>query len=299
MPPPRLLDRVREATRLRHLSPRTEKAYVGWVRRFVVFNGKRHPSELGEAEITAFLSWLATERNVSASTQNQALASLLFLYRVVLGQDVQWLDELVRARRPMRLPVVLAREEVAAVVGELHGVMRLMVVVLYGAGLRLLECAGLRVKDVDFERRQLLIRGAKGDRDRATVLPTVAVPWLARQLDAVRRLHERDPRPGAGWVELPSAIGRKCPNAGRDLLWQWVFPARRTCSHRETGQQRRHHLSRVRRAARCGMPPAGPRSASESPVTPSGTRSRRISSRTATTAGPSRRCSDIATYARP
>jgi integron integrase len=213
---------------------------------------------MGAAELSAFLSWLATERNVSASTQNQALAALLFLYRLVLGQDVPWLDELVRARRPTRLPVVLARDEVAMVVRELHGVTRLMVLVLYGAGLRLLECTSLRVKDVDFES-QLLIRGAKGDRDRASVLPAVVRPWLARHLESVRRLHEADRREGAGWVELPSAIGRKYPNAGRDWPWQWVFPARRTYWHRETGQRRRHHLheSVIQRAVRDAARRAG------------------------------------------
>jgi len=251
-PPPRLLDRVRGAVRLRHLSCRTEKAYVGWIRRFILFHAKRHPIEMGPAEITRFLSALATERNVSASTQNQALAALLFLYRDVLDRDVPWLDELVRARRPTRLPVVLSRDEVGVVIRELQGVHRLMATLLYGAGLRLLECARLRVKDVDFGRSQITVRGGKGDRDRLTVLPATAQAPLARHLLRVRHLHEADLRAGAGWVELPTALAGKYPHAGREWVRQWVFPATRGYLHRETGQQRRHHLheSVLQRAVR-------------------------------------------------
>jgi len=238
--------------RLRHLSCRTEKAYVGWIRRFILFHAKRHPIEMGPAEITRFLSALATERNVSASTQNQALAALLFLYRDVLDRDVPWLDELVRARRPTRLPVVLSRDEVGVVIRELQGVHRLMATLLYGAGLRLLECARLRVKDVDFGRSQITVRGGKGDRDRLTVLPATAQAPLARHLLRVRHLHEADLRAGAGWVELPTALAGKYPHAGREWVWQWVFPATRGYLHRETGQQRRHHLheSVLQRAVR-------------------------------------------------
>jgi integron integrase len=237
---PRLLDSVRSAARLRHLSRRTEKAYVGWIRRFVLFHDKRHPAEMGPGEITRFLSVLATERNVSASTQNQALAALLFLYRAVLGREVPWLGELVRAKRPVRLPIVLSREEVGAVIRELRGGPRLIAMLLYGAGLRLLECATLRVKDLDFTRSQLVVRGGKGDRDRTTVLPASAKPSLIRQLDRARRLHEADLRAGGGWVELPLAIARKYPNAGREWAWQWVFPATRTYWHREAAERRRH-----------------------------------------------------------
>ncbi len=197
---------------------------------------------MGEAEITRFLSALATERNVSVSTQNQALSVLLFLYRAVLSRDVPWLDELVRARRPIRVPVVLSREEVAAVIRELDGTPRLMATLLYGAGLRLLECAKLRVKDVDFGRSQLVVRGGKGDRDRVTVLPASVKPSLARHLERVGRMHEADLRASAGWVELPLALARKYPHAGREWGWQWAFPATRTYWHRETAQRRRHHL---------------------------------------------------------
>jgi integron integrase len=239
---PKLLDRVRMAARVRHLSPRTEKTYVGWIRRYILFHGKRHPRGMGAEEITHFLSTLATAGQVSASTQNQALAALLFLYRVVLDQDVPWLDDLVRAKRPVRLPIVMSRGEVRSVLAELHGMPQLMAVLLYGAGLRLLECARLRVKDVDFERRQLVVRAGKGDRDRTSLLPATAAEPLRRHLVRVARLHRRDVEQGAGWVELPLALRRKYPHAGRELPWQWVFPASRIYHHAETAQRRRHHL---------------------------------------------------------
>jgi integrase len=215
-PPPRLLDRVRAATRLRHLSRRTEKAYVHWIRRFVVFHGKRHPTEMGEPEVTRFLSALATEGHVSASTQNQALAALLFLYRVVLGRELTWMDDVVRAKRPTRLPVVLSRDEVPAVLAELSGPPRLVTTLLYGAGLRVLEALRLRHKDVDFDRGQLVVRGGKGDLDRATMLPGGVRSLLQAQVERALRLHRDDVRLGAGWVELPLALGRKYPRAGRE-----------------------------------------------------------------------------------
>lgn len=233
-PRPRLLDRVRHAVRARHYSRRTEKAYVAWTRRYVLFHGKRHPSEMGAAEMTAYLSALATRGNVSASTQNQALSALLFLYRDVLGQEVPWLDDVVRAKRTTRLPVVLARDEVRAVIRQLRGTPRLMAILLYGAGLRLLECARLRVKDIDFPRNQIIVRAGKGDKDRATPLPAVASAALAAHLEAVKRQHDADLRHGAGWVELPWALARKYPNAGREWAWQWVFPATRIYVDRET-----------------------------------------------------------------
>jgi integron integrase len=240
--PPRLLDRVRAALRARHASRRTETAYVGWIRRYVLFHGKRHPAEMGAAEITQFLSSLAVERNVAASTQNQALSALLFLYRNVLEQELPWLDGVVRAKRPVRLPVVLTRDEVRAVIRELHGSPRLMAILLYGAGLRLLECARLRIKDIDFAANQIVVRAGKGDKDRVTMLPDAVKVDLARHLEAVKGQHEADLRRGAGWVELPWALARKYPGAGRDWGWQWVFPATRTYVDRATGQQRRHHL---------------------------------------------------------
>jgi len=253
VPAPRLLDRVRTALRVRHMSPRTETSYVSWIRRFILFHGKRHPDEMGATEIMAFLSDLATRRRVSASTQNQALAALLFLYRVVLDRDVPWLDDLVRAKRPVHLPTVLSRDEVRTVIGNVAGATtRLMVVLLYGSGLRLLECARLRVKDVDVDRSQLLVRAGKGNRDRVTVLPRAARDTLAEHLDRVRDLHRRDGLAGGGWVELPYALAGKYPAAGRSLEWHWVFPARRPYQDRETGQIRRHHHheSAVQRAVR-------------------------------------------------
>jgi integron integrase len=228
--------------RARHGSRRTEKAYVGWIRRYILFHGKRHPSEMAAAEVTQFLSALAIERNVAASTQNQALSALLFLYREVLGDPLPWLDEIVRARRPERIPVVLSRGEVHAIIGSLDGPLRLLVLLLYGSGLRLLEALRLRVKDVDFTRNQITVRGGKGDRDRVTMLPASLSVDLAKHLETVRHQHETDLRAGAGWVELPWALARKYPNAGREWGWQWVFPATRTYRHPDTGQRRRHHL---------------------------------------------------------
>ena len=256
---PRLLDRVRDALRARHSSRRTEKSYVAWIRRYIVFHGKRHPAEMGAVEVTQFLSSLAQQDHVAASTQNQALSALLFLYRQVLQVEMPWLDNVVRAKRSERLPVVLTREEVRAVIRELQGPPRLMAILLYGAGLRLLECARLRVKDVDFATNQIIVRAGKGDRDRVTMLPAVVRTDLVRHVEMVRRQHEADLRHGAGWVELPWALARKYPNAGREWAWQWVFPATRIYVDRETGQRRRHHLheSVVQRAVKEAVRRAG------------------------------------------
>jgi integron integrase len=250
--PPKLLDRVRQTLQARHYSRRTEKSYVGWIRRYILFHGKRHPAEMGAAEVTRFLTALAVERHVAASTQNQALAALLLLYRDVLEQDLPWLDDLVRARRPDHLPVVLTRDEVRAVLEQLAGTPRLMALLFYGAGLRLLECARLRVHDLDFGSNLIVVRSGKGAKDRVTMLPAAVQAGLGRHLESVRRQHERDLRHGAGWVELPDALGRKYPNAGREWGWQWVFPATRLYLHGETGQRRRHHLheSVVQRAVK-------------------------------------------------
>jgi len=239
---PRLLDQVRSTLRTRHYSRRTEKAYVGWIRRYVIFNGKRHPREMGEAEVTRFLSHLAVERKVSASTQNQALAALLFLYRVVLGIELKWLDEMVRAKRPQRLPVVLTRREVRELLERLRGTTWLMTSLLYGSGLRLLECARLRVKDVDFERGEILVRDGKGRKDRVTMLPASVKGPLRAHLAQVWRMHAEDLRQGLGSVELPDALAQKFPNASREWGWQWVFPASRHYLIRATGERRRHHL---------------------------------------------------------
>jgi len=239
---PRLLDRVREANRLRHGSRSTEKSYIGWIRRYIVFHGKRHPAEMGAPQVAQFLSSLAVEGKVAASTQNQALSALLFLYRHVLHQDLPWLEDVVRARQSKHLPVVLTREEVRAVIGRLDGIPRLMATLLYGSGLRVLECARLRVQDVDFAMKQIVVRDGKGAKDRVTVLPAVAKQALMQHLLWVKRQHETDLALGAGWVELPWALARKYPNAGREWPWQWVFPATRLYFDRATGQRRRHHL---------------------------------------------------------
>jgi integron integrase len=241
-PKPRLLDRVREAIRTRHYSRRTEKAYVHWIKRYIFFHGKRHPAELGAPEVTAFLTSLAVHDQVAASTQNQALSALLFLYREVLGVELPWLDDVVRAKRPLHLPVVLTRDEVRAVLQRLDGVPRLMALLLYGAGLRLLECCRLRVKDVDFATNQIVIRDGKGHKDRVTMLPAAVKVALIAHLEGAREQHQSDVRHGAGWVELPGALLRKYPNAAREWGWQWVFPATRLYVERVTGQRRRHHL---------------------------------------------------------
>jgi len=257
--PPRLLDRVRDAIRTRHYSPLTEKAYVHWIRQFIFFHNKRHPAEMGPAEISAFLSALAVRDKVAASTQNQALSALLFLYRDVLGVDLPWLDDVVRAKRPQYLPVVLTREETRAVLQQLTGVPRVMALLLYGAGLRLLECCRLRVKDVDFAMNQIVIRDGKGRKDRVTMLPAAVKTLLMTQIDHVRTQHQADLHRGAGWVELPGALLRKYPNAGREWGWQWVFPATRFYVDRLTGQRRRHHLheSVLQRAVKDAVRAAG------------------------------------------
>ena len=241
-PKPRLLDRVGEAIRVRHYNRRTEKAYLAWIRRYIFFHGKRHPAEMGAPELTHFLTSLAVDGKVAASTQNQALSALLFLYREVLEQHVPWLDDLVYAKRPHHLPVVLTREEVRAVLGEIHGVSRLMAFLLYGAGRRLLECARLRVKDLDIGRNQIVVRSGKGNKDRLTMLPAAIKTDLMRHLDSVRDQHQIDLQAGAGWVELPWALGKKYPDAGRERPWPWVFPPTRIYVDRVTGQRRRHHL---------------------------------------------------------
>lgn len=239
---PRLLDQVRLAARARHLSPRTEQAYVNWIRRFVLFNDKRHPLEMGETEATRFLFSLASHGPVSASTQNQALSAIPFLYTDVLRRKIGWLSEIVRARKPRRLPIVLAQEEVERILGELHGAPRLMACLLYGAGLRLMECVRLRVKDVDLARNEITVRDGKGRKDRVTLLPARIKETLAAHLQRVRRLHEGDPRRGRGHVALPGALRRKYRRAPRDWCWQWVFPAARHYFDPLTRQHRRHRL---------------------------------------------------------
>ena len=231
---PHLLDQVRQAIRLRHYSPRTEEAYVGWIRRFILFHKKRHPAEMGEAETNSFLSDLASERHVSASTQTQALCALMFLYREVLGQKTEWIEVAVRPQQPARLPVVLTREEVRSLLGKMNGVPRLAATLLYGAG--------LRVKDVEFGKCEILIRDGKGRKDRITMLPSAVKEQLLEHMSAVRILHQRDLDRGAGAVALPDALARKYPNACREWGWQWVFPASSCYFDQEARIKRRHHL---------------------------------------------------------
>jgi integron integrase len=241
-PRPRLLDRLHEAIRQRHYSRRTEEAYAHWIKRFIYFHGKRHPSDLGEPEVTAFLNHLAVERNVAAATQNQALSALLFLYKEVLDKELQWLDGLTRARRPKRLPVVLARAEVISLLATMEGVTWLMANLLYGTGMRLMECLRLRVKDIDFAYSQILIRDGKGEKDRVTMLPDKLVEPLKAQLLRARQLHELDLREGFGEVHLPYALSRKYPKAGFDWIWQYAFPSKNRSADPDDGVIRRHHL---------------------------------------------------------
>ena len=238
---PRLLDQVREVIRMRHYSIRTEQAYVQWIRRFILFNGKRHPREMGAAELTAFLSDLATRHHVAASTQNQALNAVLFLYRDVLKIDLPWLDEVQRAKKPQHLPVVFTREEVKALLAQLQGTTWLMAMLTYGSGLRLLECLRLRVKDVDFHYKQLLIRDAKGQKDRVTMLPNSLIEPIRTHLVRVRQLHEIDLRDGFGCVHLPHALAVKYPAADREWGWQYVFPSSRRSIDPRSRIERRHH----------------------------------------------------------
>jgi integron integrase len=240
-PPLRLLDRVRELIRIRHYSIRTEHAYLQWIRRFILLHGKRHPQDMGADELTAFLSNLAVQHHVSASTQNQALHAILFLYRDVLKINLPWLSEVQRAKKPQHLPVVFNRDEVKALLAQLEGTMWLMAALTYGGGLRLLECLRLRVKDVDFHYRQLVIRDAKGQKDRVTMLPGTLVDPLRTHLARVRQLHEADLREGYGRVYLPYALATKYPNADREWGWQYVFPSKRRSIDPRSGIERRHH----------------------------------------------------------
>jgi len=233
---------MRARVRRLGLSIRTEEAYVGWVRRFIFANDKRHPRELGAREVEAFLTHLAMHGRVAASTQNQALSALLFLYREVLQQELPWMENIRRAKRPERLPVVLSREEVAALLEEMNGVTWLMASLLYGAGLRLMECVRLRVQDVDFVRREITVRQGKGGKDRRTMLPAIIVDALQGQLAEARRVHERDLAAGFGAVWLPNALARKYPNAAREWAWQYVFPASSRSIDPRSSVERRHHL---------------------------------------------------------
>lgn len=265
-PKKRLTDVVRERIRVKHYSLRTEQAYVDWVKRFVHFHGKRHPREMGKAEIEAFLTYLAVGRGVSASTQNQALAALLFLYKEVLGIELPWLSEVVRAKKPQRLPTVLTRAEVGQVLSRLDGSHALMARLLYGTGMRVMEVARLRVKDVEFERREIVVRDGKGGKDRVTVLPDALAEPLRAHLQRVRELFEVDRRDGMPGVYLPDALAVKYPNAGKEWGWQWVFPSRKLSSDPRSGVMRRHHAldQALARAVKAAAQTAG----IAKPVTP-------------------------------
>jgi integron integrase len=249
---PKLLDLVRQRIRAKHYSYRTEEQYVAWIRRFILFNEKRHPAEMSGPEVSRYLSYLALERRVSASTQNQALAAILFLYRQVLEVELPWLDNVIRARQPQHVPVVLSRREVQALIARLHGQFWLIGQLLYGAGLRLMEALRLRIKDVDFEYSQILVRDGKGHKDRVSILPESVVPALRGHLETVRAEHEHAVEHGYGGVELPRALGRKYPRAHLDWGWQYVFPAKQPTRDVRSGAFRRHHLHErtVQRAVR-------------------------------------------------
>jgi integron integrase len=254
----KLLDRVRDAIRLKHYSIRTEQSYINWIKRYIFFHNVRHPDEMGAAEVEAFLTHLAVNENVAASTQNQALSALLFLYREVLKKDLGPIDAL-RAKKPKRLPTVLTKEEVHRVLGELSGMYRLTAKLLYGSGLRLMECLRLRVKDVDFAQRVIIVRDGKGEQDRVTMLPHNLITPLQEHLLRVKRLHEEDLAKGHGTVYLPYALERKYPNANQEWIWQYVFPSGRLSVDPRSGVVRRHHLheSSLQKAVRVAARAAG------------------------------------------
>ena len=240
--PPKLLDQVRDRLRLKHCSIRTETQYVQWIRRFILFHDKRHPRDMGVAELEAFLTHLAVEGRVAASTQNQALSALLFLYREVLAINLPWLDNVVRAKTPQRLPVVLTRQEVVSVLDGMSGVYGLMARLLYGTGMRLMECVRLRVKDVDFEQAEILIRDGKGAKDRVTMLPQSLVEALRAHLKIRQCLYEEDRAKGMASVYLPDALDRKYPNAAVDWAWQYIFNSGSYSIDPRSGAERRHHI---------------------------------------------------------
>ena len=240
---PKLLDQVRDVIRRKHFSIRTEQAYVDWIRRFILFHNKRHPGDMAEAELTEFLTYLAREGRVAASTQNQALSALLFLYKEVLKQEMGWLESVERVKTPARLPVVLTRDEVHRIFARLQGTHRLMAGLLYGSGLRLMECVRLRVKDVDLGYLRITVRDGKGAKDRITMLPVNVAKSLERHLQKVKVQHEEDLEGGFGSVYLPNAIERKCPGAASEWAWQYVFPSSRLSVDPRTGKKRRHHTN--------------------------------------------------------
>jgi integron integrase len=288
---PKLLDQVRDAIRSRHCSRRTEQAYVDWIRRYIVFHHKKHPSTMGAPEIARFLSWLATARRVSESTQNQALSAVLFLYRHVLHIEMQAIEQVPRAKMPERVPVVLSREEVGTILKNIEGAMWIVVALLYGAGLRLQECLELRVKDIDFDQHQIVVRRGKGQKDRLTMLPVALETRLGAHLRDVKRRHEQDLANGFGRVVLPCALDRKYPNAATDWDGSLRFPRHGSVAIRSSA--RRPGITCTSRLCSGRWPNRHERLASRnvSARTPCGTRSRRTCSPMVTTFEPSRNCS--------
>ena len=256
---PKLLDRLCEALRARHYSRRTEQTYCHWVKRFIFFHGKRHPAEMSEPEINAYLTHLAVKEKVSASTQNQALCALLFLYRHVLNREIGDLGEVIRARKPRHIPVVMTRDEVKSVLANLAGDKWLMASLMYGCGMRLMECLRLRIQDIDFARNEILIRDGKGAKDRITMLPESLKTPLQDHLKKVKGVHERDLADGWGRVQMPTALDRKYPNAPKDWRWQWVFPQENRWINSQTREQGRHHVdeSLVQKAVSAAVAKAG------------------------------------------
>ena len=256
---PKLLDQVREVIRMKHYSIRTEQSYVDWIKRYIFFHNKRHPADMGEDEIRSFISDLASKKSVAASTQTVALSALLFLYREVLKKDLPYIEGIERAKRPERLPVVFTQSEVKEVLARLDGVNYLIATLLYGAGLRLMDALRLRVKDIDFERNEIIVREGKGEKDRVTMLPQAIKPQLQDHLKRVQIIHQSDLRLGLGEVYLPYALDRKYPNAPKEWKWQYLFPAAKTSVDPRSGKRRRHHLSEdsVHRAVKGAIRQAG------------------------------------------
>ena len=240
--PKKLLEQVQEALRTKHYSYRTEQTYIDWIKRYIIFHKKQHPKDLGVEEIRAFIAHLATDRKVATSTQNQALSAILFLYRTVLRQETNLPPDLINPSRPKRLPIVLTHEEAMSVINAMRGKPRIMTKILYGSGLRLMECLRLRVRDIDFEHHQIIVRGGKGDDDRFTILPDAVAADLKHILQDVKALHQKDLSDGHGEVALPNALGVKYKNAGKDWGWQYIFPASRLLLDPVAGVIRRHHL---------------------------------------------------------
>ncbi len=251
----KLLDQLRNEIRFKHYSIRTEKAYVDWVKRFILFHDKQHPEEMGEVEIKQFLNWLALKGKVAASTQNQALCSILFLYKNVINKEITWVENIKWAKRPRKLPVVFSESEIKKIMVLLDGIHWLVANIMYGAGLRLNECVSLRVQDIDFDYRQIMVRNAKGEKERATVLPDGLREDLRRQIEKVSVMHKNDLENGYGKVYMPYAIERKYPNANKQLIWQYLFPSKSLAVDPRSNRKQRHHIhvDTVQRAIRAAI----------------------------------------------